>query len=115
MQTIINQGWSERCIIASFDHSFLDQVRQIDQQIVLGYHCAQIDKFRSKLAKAINNDRGVMLMEYHLILDKPELVNVSISKGVDVVVWTVDNESDCQKLRDLGVKRVITNYVDLLR
>lgn len=109
VQDIINQGWNERCIIASFDHDFLDKVRQINQQIVLGYHCAKMEQFQSKLTQAINNQQGVMLMEYHLILDNPDLIELSRSKGVDVVVWTVDDDSDWEKLRNLGIKGIITN------
>lgn len=115
VKVIINQGWQNRCIIASFDSDFLYQVRQINQQIFLGYHCAQIEQFQSKLSQAINNKRGVMLMEYHLILDNPDLVNLSRSQGVDLVVWTVDEESDWEKLMNLDIRCIITNSLGFVK
>ena len=50
---------------------------------------------------------------------KHELINVELLKNADrenikIVTWTVNEESDMQRLLDMGVGRMITNYPDRL-
>lgn len=110
---IIAQGWQKRCIVASFEGDFLTKIRQRNQEITLGYHCAESAKYQDKLERAAKDTNAVILCEYQLLLNNPALIESSKNKGVEIVAWTVDSLQDRDKLFSLGVKRLITNSLFL--
>ena len=45
----------------------------------------------------------------------PELVREAHGKGLKVLPWTVNNPADMERLIDMGVDGIITDYPDRLR
>ena len=45
----------------------------------------------------------------------PELVHEAHGKGLKVLPWTVNNPADMERLIDMGVDGIITDYPDRLR
>ncbi len=105
VQTIISEDWKDRCIVACFEEKFLEQVRF--SGITLGYLVNSLETYTQKIRAVAGN--AIMLSEYHVLLDNPNLVKSSRSQGVDVVAWTVDSKEDLQRLVDIGVVRIVTN------
>jgi glycerophosphoryl diester phosphodiesterase len=114
IQTIISEGWENKCIVACFNENFLGQIRNQFSIITLGYLVNSIETYTQRLSMAANDGNAVMLSEYHVLLNNPSLVQSSKSQGVDVVAWTVDSQEDLQRLDKLGVVRIVTNsLIDL--
>lgn len=109
IQTIIESGCEDKCIVACFNDNFLDRIRQRHSKIILGYLVPSVSKFTEKLPLAVADGNAIMLSEYHALLKNPSLVETSRNQGIDVGVWTVDNQEDLQKLTDIGVVRIVTN------
>jgi glycerophosphoryl diester phosphodiesterase len=109
VKLLIDKGWQQKCIVSSFNPHFVEQVRQINPGLKLGYIVANTQDYQEELAKAINQGNSVMISEYHLLLENPDLVEQTRNQGVDIVVWTVDDIKDFQALLNLGIKRIITN------
>jgi len=109
VNTIISEGWEHKSIVACFKDKLLEQVRELSSRIILGYLVDSLAAYKQGLSKAAADGNAVMLSEYHILLENPELVESSRSQGVDVVAWTVDSEEDLLKLTDIGVVRIVTN------
>lgn len=106
---IIEEGWENRCIVASFNARFIDRVRERSLNLSLGYIVANRHAFRTQLAKAANAGDTTLMSKYKLLLKYPSLIKASREQGVDVVAWTVDKPKIFHKLVDLGVVRIETN------
>ncbi|HEY9876224.1 MAG TPA: glycerophosphodiester phosphodiesterase family protein [Candidatus Obscuribacterales bacterium] len=114
IQTIISEGWENKCIVACFNEKFLGQVRNHFPSIPLGYLVNSLEAYTQRLSMAANDGNAVMLSQYNILLNNPSLVQSSRSQGVDVVAWTVDSQEDLQRLAELGVVRIVTNsLIDL--
>ncbi|MFB2977752.1 glycerophosphodiester phosphodiesterase [Microseira sp. BLCC-F43] len=109
VQILIETGWEERCIVLCFKDKLLEQVRERSSKIILGYLVASEEVYAEKLPKAAGDGRAVMMSQYNTVLKNPFLVEASRNQGIDVGVWTVDSQSDLQKLVNLGVVRIATN------
>lgn len=106
---LIEQNWQKKCIVSSFNPQFVEQVRQTNAGLNLGYIVANADDYQTELAKAVNQGNSVMISEYHLLLKNPDLVEQSRNQGVDIVVWTVDDPDDFEALLEIGIRRIVTN------
>lgn len=98
-----------KSIIYSFNDQFIEQVRRESQEVILAHIAADMASYERELTRAVTAGDKIMISEYHILLNQPSLITASRSQGVDVVVWTVDSQDDWQKLRDLGIERIVTN------
>ncbi|MEB3827222.1 glycerophosphodiester phosphodiesterase [Phormidium sp. CCY1219] len=106
---LLELGWANRCILASFNPLFIDRVRQRADMLNFGYIVSTRKGYRTQLVKAANAGNTVIMSAYPLLLKYPGLIKASQERGVDVVAWTVDKPKDFQKLVELGVVRIETN------
>lgn len=109
IQTVIQTGWEDRCIFASFNEQLYEQVRHQSKRIVLGYFVVNSDTYQAQLTKASADCNAIIMSLYRVLLENLSLVQDSRKQGVDVVAWTVDSKEDLQQLADIGVVRIITN------
>ncbi|PSO65870.1 MAG: glycerophosphodiester phosphodiesterase [Cyanobacteria bacterium QS_7_48_42] len=109
VQTLLTQGWQNRCVVASFNAQFLQQVRDRSFEITLGYNVANVSEYTEKMRQAFKSDNSLMLSAYQLLLNHPQLVENARSQGIDVVAWTVDKQENLRQLVELGVVRIVTN------
>jgi glycerophosphoryl diester phosphodiesterase len=106
---LITGGILEKCIMTSFNESFLQQCRQLAPQIKLGYFLVKNSDFLQQLKKAKEAGNAILSILYTVILEEPSIVEKSRSQGIDIVAWTVDKPEDFEKLVEIGVTRIITN------
>lgn len=106
---LVREDLAKKSIITSFNESFLGKFRSKFSEITLGYFLTEFSDFEQQLQKAVTSGNSILSVYYPVILNHPQVVEISQNKGIDFVVWTVDSREDWQKLVDLGVKRIITN------
>lgn len=109
VQTVIQTGWEDRCIIASFTEQLYEQVRHQSKRIVLGYFVVNSNTYQAQLTKASADGNAIIMSRYSVLLENPSLVQSSRNQGVDVVAWTVDSQEYLQQLAEIGVVRIVTN------
>jgi glycerophosphoryl diester phosphodiesterase len=109
LQILIDEEWETQCIVACFNHDFLKKVRECNSTIKLGYLVASIEEYTEKLPQATADGNAMMLSQYKILLNYPSLVQDTRNIGIDVGVWTVDNQEEFQKLTNLGIQRIVTN------
>jgi glycerophosphoryl diester phosphodiesterase len=106
---ILEGGWAERCRIASFSDDFLDRVRQHCDRLTLAYYPLTPHDYLEKVRRLKSDGRAMLLSEYHLLLENPDLIAVSHDQNIQVGAWTVDTPEDLEHLVHLGVTKIITN------
>lgn len=109
VKTLRDAGIPEKCVITSFNDKFLEQVRQICDDLAIGHIVANLEAYKSQLAQAVVKGDRLISSLYRVLLENPGLIAESRSQGVDIVAWTVDDREDMQKLLDLGITRIVTN------
>jgi len=109
VKTLHDSGIQSKCVITSFNDGFLEQVRQISDDLPIGHIVANLEAYKSQLAKAVVKGDRLISSLYRVLLENPGLIAESRSQGVDIVAWTVDDREDMQKLLDLGITRIVTN------
>jgi glycerophosphoryl diester phosphodiesterase len=103
------RGWSsDEFLISSFQHQELSVVREFDQVLNLGALFGKsVDGFLEKTLR---------LDAYSVNLDlrscQESLVNQAHAAGLKVFVYTVNRETDIERMLQLRVDGVFTNYPD---
>ncbi len=109
LQILIDEEWETQCIVACFNHNFLEKVRKYHPTLKLGYLVASVEEYTEKLPQAAADGNAMMLSQYNIVLNHPNLVQDTKNMGIDVGVWTVDNQEEFKQLTNLGIQRIITN------
>lgn len=102
-------GISERIIYSSFNHYSMKKMKQLkpDARIAFLYSNGILDiadyadKYHAYAVHPSCNN-----MEY------PNIVKECHDKNIRVHVWTINEQTDFERMRELGVDAVITNYVE---
>ncbi|MEC4805064.1 MAG: glycerophosphodiester phosphodiesterase family protein [Jaaginema sp. PMC 1079.18] len=106
---IRDRHWLEKCAIASFSDDFLDRLRQHCPYLTLAYYPLTASDYLEKVRQLKSDNHAILLSEYHLLLDNPDLIAASQNQNLPVGAWTVDRHDDLEQLVSLGVTKIITN------
>lgn len=107
---ILTKGWNyQNFIVSSFDFNSLNEVRSLNTKILIGV-IAEAD-IEQALAVA-------KYLEAYSIHPYFELLTVDNNyqmkqKGYKVIPWTVNDRSDIEKMRSLGVNGIISDFPDI--
>lgn len=98
---------NERILVQSFDRRCLQEVHQKAPSIRTGLLVANLKSFKKNIKKL-----GFAPYVYNpnLKLIKKKTILQAHAKGVKVVVWTVNEQSAMDELRQMGVDGIITDY-----
>lgn len=100
---------NERIMIQSFDRRCLQEVHKKAPNIRIGLLVANLKSFKKNIKKL-----GFTPYMYNpnIKLIKKKSLRQAHAKGVKVVVWTVNELAQMDKLRVMGVDGIITDYPD---
>lgn len=135
LEEIYSLGIDQRCMLQSFDWRALQRVQHLAPGIPTGYLSVQQPWFNSvKIAHGygspwlggLEKSRSIDLPEWVLQAGgsywapyfgdiSGELMVQTHAKGLKLAVWSVNREVDQQRMIDLGVDIIITDYPDRLR
>lgn len=111
MQEAIAHGnWKlDQFIVSSFKWNELRDMRAQSAIVPIGIlpDTESIPEILS-IAKEV---RATAIHPYHGLLDE-KIVSIFKKEGYKLYVWTVNKNADIQKMKDLGVDGIITNYPD---
>jgi glycerophosphoryl diester phosphodiesterase len=105
---IITKNCVHQCAIISFDTNFLQQIRQQNRNITLGYLSKNITEYQEKLSY-VTNKLDLVLCQYQILLENPPLIKEIKNRGIKLIGWTIDNQQDLNNLVELGLESIITN------
>ncbi len=101
--------YQKQIYLISFDHQFLNRVRQQSSLIKIGYNVKNEADYLQALELAKINKINCISSEYHLLLNKPFLIKKAHDYDLKVLAWTVDNLEEINQLKQLNIQGIMTN------
>ncbi|QBA65056.1 glycerophosphodiester phosphodiesterase [Muriicola soli] len=105
---IREKGWKlEDFLISSFNWEELKSMRAINPEISIAVLTEDDPLKAIPVAKELG---AVAINPYFKNVTNPEVVKTIQDEGFKVYVWTVNEESDINKMSELGVDGIFTNF-----
>ena len=105
-------GLGDRLIIQSFDTRALNYLNEKYPDFILSYLTRDKDVDFEKFMPLLNFTPEWLSPNYKAVT--AEFLAEAAKRGMKVVTWTVDEPEDLQRMLDLKVDAIITNYPDRL-
>ncbi len=107
---IVNDlGVNDEVIIFSFYYPVLTKIRELDKNIPILFLVNNadimiLDSARAIGSNAIGSGNGTAVTR--------EFLDIAHNNGMEVWIWTVNDEDEMQKFIDIGIDGLITNFPD---
>lgn len=99
----------DRCNLQSFDTNILEAIHLQSPTTSNALLVEELDSFENHLATI--SFQPTIYSPFHEFVTA-SLLQQAKAKGIKVIPWTVNELKDMQRLKDLGVDGIITDYVD---
>ena len=107
--TIDSLGISERCQLQSFDPAILEAVHSERPDLRVALLVENADDLATNLGRLSFTPQAY---SPSFELATPELLSELRAKDIELVVWTVNEVQDIQRMIQLGVDGIISDYPD---
>jgi glycerophosphoryl diester phosphodiesterase len=99
----------DKCIIQSFDSRSLQAMHELDSAVTIALLVFDLDGFNKNIKRL-----GFKPDTYspNFILVNKGLVKKCHQQGIKLIPWTVNDTDKLQKMKDLGVDGVISDFPD---
>lgn len=110
VELIENSGMTDRVLISSFNHSYLEQVKAINPALPTG---VLVDRPHWNPARLLENLKADTYhpRDFGLITADVRLLH---ERGKGVLVWVANDETDIRSLIQRGVNGIFTDFPQLL-
>jgi glycerophosphoryl diester phosphodiesterase len=103
-------GMEDRVLYSSFNHATVKKMKELDPTVKTGLLYADGILDVAKYAKTMTNCDALHPALYNI--QYPDFFKEAKEQGLDVNVWTVNEEEYMHMCVDAGVNAIITNYPD---
>lgn len=93
------------CVVTSFNYDILQEVKKINPKVKTGY--------LMYLIKGDLNKLNVDFISIEETIATKKIIDDAHTLGMEVHIWTVNDEDDIEKFINLGVDNIITDQVEL--
>ncbi len=106
-----DRDMAEASVFISSDWVVMNRLRQTAPEIQRAYLVESADAFPNALDRAIVDEGSLLDVEIAVALANPDRVREALQAGVEVMAWTVDEESQASAAFQMGITRLTTNQV----
>lgn len=107
--TIDDLGIASRCLVQSFDPAILEAVHAQRSDIPLAFLVENKESLKKNLER-LSFQPDVYSPWYGTVTQK--MLEKLREKGIELVVWTVNEPKDIRRMLELGVDGIISDYPD---
>ena len=105
----LEQGWTyDRLLVSSFDHTMLHTVKELDANIKIGALIFQLPQTLAQFAQ----EMGAYAVNPWIVTLTEAFVQDAHARGLQVLVYTVNDPEDIERMRCWQVDGIFTNYPD---
>lgn len=111
---------TDMVVVGSFSQSIIEEFRGECSEIATSASATEISKFLAMYKTGVGNAfspemQALQVPEYAGVqIVTKEFVEAAHKKNLKVHVWTINNPDDMQRLLDMGVDGIMTDYPDRL-
>ena len=107
----VEKGWNhEDFLVSSFNHHEIKRFKKERPEVQIGALMTGIPLNFAAFAEKVGASFVGLCMEFI----NQEFVDDAHKRGLEVFVWTVNDLDDIQKIKDLGVDGIFSNFPDRL-
>lgn len=108
---IVQYKMDRLCCVSSFSMNIIRQARAYNANIDLGFLGLSTDEaeVRGNIDEVAALGRGILIWDADATLAIPGAVAYAFSQGVDWAVYTPSQSKDIPALRQLGIRRIVSN------
>lgn len=109
---IENKGWkNNQFVVSSFEWDELRDFYKLNKEIPIGILTEDNPLDAIEIAKELN---AFSIHPYHIYLNL-EMVNTIHKEGFEIYTWTVNENENIQKMIDLNIDAIITDYPEKIK
>jgi glycerophosphoryl diester phosphodiesterase len=108
LETLQRERFEEQCVVTSFDHKIVDEIKTLAPELQVGY----IFGWREFSAGVFSGK--VELLSTHYSLVDTAFLERAHAAGKKVHIWTVNDQWLMRRMLEMGADGIITNYPDRL-
>jgi glycerophosphoryl diester phosphodiesterase len=108
VETLRRERFEDECVVTSFDHKVVDEIKTIAPALPVGYIFGWREFSREVF------DGKVELLSAHYSLADAAFLERAHGAGKRLHVWTVNDPWHMRRMIEIGVDGIITNYPDRL-
>ena len=105
----------ERTVFISMDWDALDRIRAHEPSALIGYIVEDVRRAAEAHERAAGDERALVDYDGRILLSDPPLAARAAEAGIPLATWTVNAVDDAERLLEMGVPRITTNRVALLK
>lgn len=103
------KSWRDRCVLASFDHNLLHQIKAETADFTLGYALSSKTQYAQDYLETLDPKQEKILPHFSLVLEQPTVTKALLDQGWDIITWTVDDPKIAEQLGALNIVKIISN------
>ncbi len=108
------RGMADQTVFTSSDWVVMNRVRRVAPEIRRAYLVQGPETLKPAVDRAVL-DRGSLLnVGMAVALGAKSAIKEAIDEGAEVMVWTVNEESEAEKALEMGITRLVTDEVERL-
>lgn len=107
--TVDSLGIADRCILQSFDLAILEALHAERPDLDVALLVENADGLEKNLAR-LSFAPDYYSPQYAIVTDT--LLNELRERGIDLLVWTVNDKQDIKRMIEIGVDGIISDYPD---
>jgi len=113
VEEIFKNNILEDTVVISFNSSSLERVKEIEPRVKIGFLISRNYDFEQGLRETLHIKGEAIHPEYHLL--NAHLVSEAHKKGILVRPWNPNDKEEMNKLIEMGVDGIGTDFPDILR
>lgn len=114
VSTTRDREMTDVTIFISADWVVMNRLRRTAPEMKRAYLVESARIFPEALDRATIDEGSLLDLEIGVALANPDLVREALRAGVEVMAWTVDDESQASEAFRMGITRLTTNEVERL-
>lgn len=111
LDEVYRLGIYTKTCIQSFDTRSLMAVHSLDEDIITAFLIENVNSFQENMNR-LDFTPSIYSPYFQLVNDS--LVNLVHASEMKLIPWTVNKVEDMQRLKDMGVDGIITDYPNLI-
>jgi glycerophosphoryl diester phosphodiesterase len=105
---------AEQTVFTSSDWVVMNRLRRYAPEIQRAYLVEGPDTLEEGVDRAILDEGAVLNVGLAVALESPDLIGEALGEGVDIMAWTLNDETAATQALEMGITRLVTDEVERL-